>query len=103
MRNPPQTDSTALPEAPRDSVLLERLAAGDRQALADLLGRYGASLYALAFAILPDSGEAQAIVDSTFREARWEARHFHPHHYPVSRWLAEVTRQAAVERRRART
>ena len=86
----------------RDSVLLERVATGDRQALAELVARYSASLYALAFAILPDPAEAQAIVDSAFQEVRWEARRFHPTHYPVRRWLADTTREAAVKRSRGR-
>ena len=86
---------------PRDSVLLERVAGGDRQALAELVARYSASLYALAFAILSDPAEAQEIVDRAFRNVRWEAQRFHPTHYPVGRWLADATREAAVERKRA--
>ena len=88
---------------PRDSALLERVATGDRQALAQLVARYSASLYALAFAILSDPEEAQEIVDSAFREVRWEARRFHPIHYPVGRWLTDATREAAAQRRRARS
>lgn len=99
----PRSDSAERSEAPaRDSELLERVATGDRQALAALVARYSASLYALAFAILSDPAEAQEIVDTAFREVLWEARHFHPSHYPVGRWLADATREAAAERRRTR-
>lgn len=87
---------------PRDSELLERVALGDRQALAVLVARHSASLYALAFAILSDPAEAQDVVDRAFHEIRWEAHHFHPSHYPVGRWLADATREAAAERRRKR-
>jgi RNA polymerase sigma-70 factor (ECF subfamily) len=101
MRDVPGIDSLERTDGPpRDSVLLERVATGDRQALAELVARYSASLYALAFAILSDPAEAQEIVDAAFREVRWEARHFHPTHYPVGRWLTDATREAATERRR---
>ncbi len=98
----PGSDSADRPAGPpRDSVLLERLATGDLQALAELVARYSASLYALAFAIVPDPAEAQEIVDNAFGEVRWEARQFHPTQYPVGRWLADAIREAAVARRRA--
>ena len=99
----PRSDTPERASGPqRDSVLLERVASGDRQALAELVARYSASLYALAFAILPDPAEAQAIVDSAFQEVRWEARRFHPSQNPVARWLADATREAAVKRTRRR-
>src|ERR1041385_3144908 len=76
MRDVPGSDSLERTDGPpRDSVLLERVATGDRQAPAALWARYSASLYALALAILSDPAEAQEIVDATFREVRWEARH----------------------------
>ncbi|HEU5262905.1 MAG TPA: sigma factor [Gemmatimonadales bacterium] len=86
----------------RDSELLESAAAGDTHALAELVARHHATLYALAYGILSDSTEAEQIVGSAFSEVQWQARHFSPSHYPVSRWLSDITRMAAVERLRAR-
>ena len=86
----------------RDSVLLESAAAGDAHALAELVARHHATLYALAFGILSDSTEAEQVVGSAFSEVQWQARRFSPSHYPVSRWLSDITRTAAVERLRAR-
>jgi len=87
----------------RDSDLLEGVAAGDRQALAGLLARYAASLYTLALGILRESTEADEVVGSVFRDVQQEARRFSPNHYPVSRWLSDITRRTAVEHLRTRT
>lgn len=93
------------PEAPpaSDTVLLERIAAGEREALTALLARHQRSLYGLALGILADPREATETVNLVSREVMREARHFSPTHYPVSRWLAYVTRVAALTRLHTRT
>jgi DNA-directed RNA polymerase specialized sigma24 family protein len=93
------------PEAPAasDTVLLERIAAGEREALTALLARHQRSLYGLALGILADPEAAAEIVDLVSREVLREARHFSPTHYPVSRWLAYVTRVAALTRLHVQT
>ncbi len=91
-------EASARPEPQRDGVLLDRVVGGDRQALAELVTRHHANLYALALGILADPAEAGQIVDETFRELQREAPHFNPNHYPVSRWLSDLTRVAAAQR-----
>src|SRR2546426_2303640 len=59
-------------------------------ALPILVARYSASLYALAFAIVPDPAEAQEIVDNAFSEVRWEARQFHPTQYRSEEHTSEL-------------
>ena len=85
-----------------DVALLERVAEGDVRALSELSARHALSLRALAFGILRDAVEAEQVVQSTFREVRYEAGRFDPAHFPVFGWLSELTRVSALQRSRVR-
>src|SRR2546428_2160655 len=78
-------------QAVSDVALLERVAEGDGRALSELSARHSLSLRALAFGILRDAVAAEQIVQTTFREVRYEAGRFDPPHFPVFCWLSEVT------------
>jgi len=84
-----------------DVALLERVAAGDIRGLWELSARHSISLRALAFGILHDPVGAEQVVQATFREVRYEAARFDLAHFPVFRWLAELTRTGALQRSRA--
>ncbi len=96
--------ASAEPEAEPepDSVLLERIAAGEQEALAALFARHRARLYALALSMLSDATEAGKLLESVSREVLFETRRFSPTQYPVRRWLADVTRLTALDHLRAR-
>ena len=79
-----------------DTALLEQIAAGDGKALWELCTRHGATLRAIAFAILHDAAAAERAVQAAFQEVRYEAGRFDPAHFPVLSWLTEVTRTAAL-------
>jgi len=85
-----------------DMALLERVAAGDVPALWELSARHALSLRALAFSILRDPIAAEDVVQSTFKEVRYEAARFDPAHFPVFSWLAEMTRLSALRRSQVR-
>jgi len=85
-----------------DVALLERVAAGDERALWELSSRHGSDLRDLAFTILRDPVDAERVVQSTFHEVRYEAARFDPGHFPVDRWLAELTRVGALQLSRSR-
>jgi len=85
-----------------DVALLDRVAEGDVRALSELSARHSLSLRALAFGILRDAVEAEQVVQSTFREVRYEAGRFDPAHFPVFGWLSELTRVSALQRSRVR-
>jgi DNA-directed RNA polymerase specialized sigma24 family protein len=78
-------------------VLLERVAAGDQHALWELSIRHGAALREAAFSVVHDAVAADRAVQSAFQEVRYQAAHFDPAHFPVRRWLMEMTRAAALE------
>ena len=86
-----------------DVTLLDRVASGDVRALSELSARHSLSLRALAFGILRDAVAAEQVVQSTFREVRYEAGRFDPAHFPVFGWLSELTRVGALHRARVRT
>ena len=101
---PPEPTEPAIPDAETspDSVLLERIAAGEKQALTALFRRHSPQLYALALRILCDQTEAAAVVRAVAHDVVYETRRFSPAQYPVRRWLADVTRLAALDHLRAR-
>jgi len=96
--NSPMSPSPAL----SDVALLERVASGDERALWELSSRHGSDLRDLAFTILHDPVDAERVVQSTFHEVRYEAARFDPGHFPVDRWLAELTRVGALQLSRSR-
>jgi DNA-directed RNA polymerase specialized sigma24 family protein len=80
-------------------VLLERIAAGEERALWELSTRHAAALRELAFGLVHDTAAAERAVQTAFQEVRYQAAHFDPAHFPVQRWLMEITRAAALEHR----
>jgi RNA polymerase sigma-70 factor (ECF subfamily) len=91
------------PASQPDSVLLERVAAGEKQALAALFRRHSPHLYTVALKILSDPVEAAAVVRAVALDVLYETRRFSPAQYPVRRWLVDVTRLTALDHLRART
>jgi DNA-directed RNA polymerase specialized sigma24 family protein len=92
-------DAATQPNEPAipDSSLLKQIAElRDRTALACLYRRHGATLHALAFGIVFDSGDAKRAVAQAMREAWHSARSFESSRSSVARWLAEVTRACAL-------
>ncbi len=85
----------------RDLVL--RIAAGDGNALAELRRRHDGTLYALAYAVLGDSGDATHVVSEAFLEAIRGATTFDADHDHVPGWLSGILRQRAHEVLQRRT
>ena len=85
---------------PSDASLLDRIAAlSDKAALAELDARHGMTLYAIAYTVLLDPGAADAAVAAALRDAWQRAAAFDPRTGSAGRWLADLTRRAARERR----
>jgi RNA polymerase sigma-70 factor (ECF subfamily) len=82
--------------------VIERLAAGDQNALADLYDGYGRSVYALACRIVTDRTEAEDVVQEVFAQAWRHAARYDPSRATVIGWLLMMTRARAIDRLRAR-
>jgi len=81
-----------------DALLVQRIAAlSDKTALAELDGRHGMTLYAIAYSLLLDREAADEVVATAFREVWRSAASFDARGCTVRRWLADLTRRAAHE------
>jgi RNA polymerase sigma-70 factor, ECF subfamily len=87
---------------PTDLSLLQRIAARDTAAVAELYDRHSRLLFGLILRIVRDRGEAEDILQETFvrvwtRAERYDARVGGP--LP---WIVRVARNCAIDRLRAR-
>ena len=87
---------------PTDIGLLQRIAARDTAALAELYDRHNRLLFGLVLRIVRDRGEAEEILQEAFvrvwtRAERYDARIGGP--LP---WIVRVARNCAIDRLRAR-
>src|SRR5260221_3192769 len=79
-----------------DRHLLDAVARGDADALRALYQRHGTSLYALAYGMLVDPGDAEEVVAETFAHLwRTAARFVATTNQSVSACLKEVARSPA--------
>jgi RNA polymerase sigma-70 factor (ECF subfamily) len=76
------------------------MAAGDRAAWRELLRRHHLSAFAIAYGILCNPGDADAVVARAFEQVWRSAPEFDVQRGIVSRWLFAITRVKAVERLR---
>jgi len=85
-----------------DRTLLERTAVGDESAFAELYDRHYLSLYALAYKIVMDATEADAVVNEVFDHVKVKAQQLDDFPGSAHAWLAEVARNRARGALRAR-
>ncbi len=85
-----------------DAKLLQRMAGGEHDAMAELYERFSRPLYATALHILKDSAEAQDIVHDVFI-ALWEkAGIFASERGSAFSWAVTLTRNRSIDRLRSR-
>jgi RNA polymerase sigma-70 factor (ECF subfamily) len=88
---------------PTDEELLERVAAGDRDAFGDLYRRYARAVLGLALRRLGDRGRAEDAVQEAFTSVWRSARSYRPERGRAAPWLYAVARNAIADRWRARS
>ncbi|MCL4818010.1 MAG: sigma-70 family RNA polymerase sigma factor [Vicinamibacteria bacterium] len=84
------------------SPLLQRIAAGDRSALAELYDRHAGLVLALCLRILRDRAEAEEVMQEVFLQAWRQADRYDPARASVTSWLAVIARSRALDRVRRR-
>jgi RNA polymerase sigma-70 factor, ECF subfamily len=96
----PRTRTLAYSRVPQtsDRRLVERAADGDDAAFRELLARYRSTVYATAYAVVPDPEQVEAIVADAFNEARRTALEFLDSLGSVSGWLTHLTRLCIAAR-----
>jgi len=84
--------------------LMQRIAAGQEQALGELYDRYVNTLLGLARQILGSHQDAEEIVQEVILQIWRQADHYDPRRATISTWLILLTRRKAIDRlRKART
>jgi RNA polymerase sigma-70 factor, ECF subfamily len=83
---------------PSDSVLVARMAAGDRSAVAALYARHVRSLYALARGMLKSPQEAEDLIHDVFLEAWRRSADYSEERGTVRAWLFMRARSRALDR-----
>jgi RNA polymerase sigma-70 factor (ECF subfamily) len=86
---------------PTDGDLLQRLAAGDRDALAPLMERHHRRLYRLVLSYLRDPDEAEDVVQEVFVKAYAHAARWDGRSEPLA-WLTRIAVNEAIDRYRRR-
>ena len=94
------SDPTA-PGDDSDPILVQRMARGDRSALAELYARHAPRLLALAVGILRDRVEAEDLLHDVFLEAWKSAATYEEARGTVGAWLSLRARSRAIDRRRS--
>lgn len=103
LEQPGPRDAAPIPaEGSGDVALLARAAAGDERALGLLYDRHGATVYALARAIVKDGADAEDVVATTFSQAWRGAAGFDAARGSVSGWLCTIARTRALDLLRSR-
>lgn len=85
-----------------DRDLVQRIAAGDVEALAELRQRHDTTLYAVAYGLLADAIDAAHVVSEAFLEASRTAAQFDPDRSNVPAWLSGIVRHRAHDILRTR-
>ena len=81
--------------------LIQRIAAGDRLAFAQLYDRYAAIVLGLACRILGDQATAETVVLEVFHEVWRTAAHYDPTRSTPDTWLFTLARMRALDAQRA--
>jgi len=85
-----------------DRTLSDRLARGDRDALAAIYDAYGSVVFAVILRLVRDRAEAEELVQETFLEAWRRAAQYQPERANVVAWLVTIAKSRAIDRLRSR-
>jgi RNA polymerase sigma-70 factor (ECF subfamily) len=87
---------------PPEVVLVERIAAGDAEALSELYDRFCGMLLGLATKILGDPSDGEEVLQEVFIQVWKQASRYQWNRSSVSTWLVLITRSRSIDRLRSR-
>ena len=82
---------------PDDNVLVERIAAGEEQALEIFYDRYKGLIYSLTLQMLGDRGLAEEVTLDAFTRIWQQAAIYRPSRATVKTWLVSIARNRAID------
>jgi RNA polymerase sigma-70 factor (ECF subfamily) len=85
-----------------DRVILERVQAGDQQAMAEIFERHSRMAYSVALRVLHDPAQAEDVIQEVFFHVWKNPKAFAPDRGSLAAWLAVVTRNRAIDALRKR-
>lgn len=83
--------------------LADRMAHGDREAVAALYDETSPVLYGLTFRILGDPAEAEEALCEAYKRAWAQIKSYNPDQIGLLVWLVLLTRTVALERQKSRS
>ncbi len=83
-----------------DAALVERIVAGDGDALSDLYDRFSGVLLAVIRRIVGAAGDAEEVLQEVFIQAWKQAERYDPSRSSVSNWLSLIARSRSIDRLR---
>jgi RNA polymerase sigma-70 factor (ECF subfamily) len=86
-----------------DQVLMQRIARGDQQALAQLYDRYGRLVYGLARSVVGDAAAAEEVTQDAFTRVWTRAATYQAEQGRPLTWLMRITRNRAIDELRSRS
>ena len=87
-------------ESHDESAILERVEAGDRDALGRLYDRFTPMLYSLAMRIVGNAPDAEDVIQLAWVQVWRTADRYEPGRGSVASWLASIVRSRALDRAR---
>ena len=91
-----------VPDKADDMKLIERIAAGDAEALGELYDRYGRLVFGLLYRMLPAPQAAEEVAQDAFHAVWRQAGTYRRDRGSVRGWLLAICRNAAIDWRRTR-
>jgi RNA polymerase sigma-70 factor, ECF subfamily len=91
-----------VPEQTDDLTLLQRIAARDDAAMADLYDRHHRLVYAIVRRIVQSPSDAEEVLQEAFVRVWSRAETFDPRLGSPAAWLVRIARNRAIDRLRAR-
>ncbi len=85
-----------------DEILISRVAAGERGALAEIYDRYGSLAFSLAASILGDRMSAEEVTQDAFLRVWRAASAYQPARGSFATWLMAIVRNRAIDELRRR-
>jgi RNA polymerase sigma-70 factor (ECF subfamily) len=82
-----------------DEELVREFRSGSAQALGVIFGRYYRLVFATAWRVLRDAGEAEDLTQSVFFEISRKASHFDPTRGPLNKWILTLAYHRSLNRK----